>query len=281
VVIAMNDATYTKYFTVSGFPMSVDGAYNYLQYGPLQKPRSSLVRNLVRALVSAILDPAEKNKLRFKRCIGLAAVKRMHPEQVDSALLEKLSNTIRALQDDDLHLGAFFLRLIPDSWQYVMPDVQERIKNFIKRMPIAEYPRTIARALDTPGMADAATERVATLDYDDLKAVINISPHPLIVDRAIEVYSEVKSFDKANECAVNIIKPLIPSFTRPQAERMIDLIAENSQIVSSFMLPSIKTTLDEAGIITLSEIDLRLSGDQFQVDIEPQPPVVSSSPPLQ
>jgi hypothetical protein len=238
-----------------GFPVVVDEAVTHLQYGPLLRPRESLVRDFVRATVSSVLDPTLGQKVRYRRCIALAAARRMHPVLVDKAVKEKLSVSFRQTSDEDIPLCVHFLKMVPDCWQFLDIDVKERIKNFVQECSVVKYPATLVRSLEDPELKEIATARLSSLTVEEVVRVVGILPRPELIDRAIKIYGEVSSFDEANGAAAKLIIPLIPLFKPQQTQNLLAAIAANNQILGSNKLGGVKVALDTHGLITLDEFD--------------------------
>jgi len=237
------------------FPTNnTDEAVAYLKYGPLERPRDNLLRDFVRATVSSFLDPALDNKIRFRRCVALNAARQMHRTKVDSYLKDKLSIAMRATKDEDSNLCILFLKFVPDTWQFLDAGVQLGLRTFVEQARIAVFPRAFNNSFAITELRATAISRVGRLDVDELAKVVEVGPSKILIERAVALYEESRSWEAANVRGHNLIEPLVQYFDKAQAEEMFRGIAGNSQITTSWGLSNIKNKFVEVGILSASEI---------------------------
>jgi hypothetical protein len=178
----------------------------------------------------------------------------MHRTKVDSYLKDKLSIAMRATKDEDSNLCILFLKFVPDTWQFLDAGVQLGLRTFVEQARIAVFPRAFNNSFAITELRATAISRVGRLDVDELAKVVEVGPSKILIERAVALYEESRSWEAANVRGHNLIEPLVQYFDKAQAEEMFRGIAGNSQITTSWGLSNIKNKFVEVGILSASEI---------------------------
>lgn len=118
------------------FPTTVKKAIISLTFGPLKRPRDSLVRNFVVVLLKDVLTPSIDYKYRGRALAALGATKDLHPEVFEITLQENLPTLFKNTPDEALFFEILLLIRINDIWHFLPKDVCLRLEEFTTMLPV-------------------------------------------------------------------------------------------------------------------------------------------------
>jgi len=223
------------------FPENKDKAKVSLTSGPLRKPRESLVRNFVVVLIKKFLKGSIDWKHKRRVAAALNATAELHPQGHCAAFSVKLSPLLRSLDDVELKRVIDFFQLIPDAWQYVESDVQQRIENFLSSLP-SELLDEMEFLLSFPPFRKQALSRIKIATRTELKACMFIFLPLEVAERFIAIFLESPNFDQANEWAKHLAI-YASDFNEDQIRRIVTCAAKNDQVLHSFELGALLNAL--------------------------------------
>lgn len=235
------------------FPSSVKEAKVAFESGPLRRPRESLVRNLVLVLAKVLLTGAPEWKRRMRIAAALQATQELHPNQYSRTLAEKLSPMLRAVPDADLLAAIGFLERIPDTWQYLEPDVRQRLRNYVSELP-GEHLDEVAFLLGFAPLQTQARHRVKVATKKELSTTLFLDVPNEVADRFITLYLDSRSFDDANDWAKQMFFHT-GDFNAEHVRRVLSGVAKNAQILGSFQLGPLVNNLRSRKKLTDEEFD--------------------------
>lgn len=230
------------------FPVDVEDAIAHFSSGPLARPRESLVRNFVVALIKGLLlnDPDDYFPAD-NRSAALNAVRSMHREFAEKALYESLGGIMRRVSDSNLFLCVAFLSRVSDTWQYVPDDMHGKLERYVEEAIDSEAARSIDFALNIKELTPSAEKGLVHVGRDDLAALVKMTPRQAYADRAIEFYVLAPNFAQANALASDLVIPLISGLESRHVRTIVESIQNNSQIRFSAQLGTVLEGLYEAG----------------------------------
>ncbi|MFM5171065.1 hypothetical protein ACEUBH_07355 [Aeromonas veronii] len=216
------------------FPSTVDAAIVSFSSGPLKRPRESLIRNLVLILCKVLLKEKPEWKRRHRISAALQAIQVLHPIHCSNTKKEKLSTLFRAVPDEEIFISIFFLRNVPDSWQYLDPDVHQRLQNYVTKLP-ASILHEVDFLLEYAPLQQQARHRIRIATKEELSNAIFFDLPKEVADKYIDLYLDSDSYREANEWAKEMAVHS-DSFTQNQIRRLITGISQNNQITGSNQL---------------------------------------------
>ena len=244
------------------FPQEVAAAVKYFANGPLAKPRESLVRNFLVVLAKRLLLEGTDGVTERRFSAAVNAVRKLHRGPSEAVLAEKLSDLMRNVDDAALGRSVAFLRLIPDTWQYVADDLHTRIVAYVESMPDQRLVSDLPGALEVRELRAAAVRRLAAVDCDHLSDLVQADVfgfHREFADRAIELYEEAPNFNLANRIGAEMLAPYAPSLSAQQIKRVIEAASTNDQVRHSFQLGPVLRRLRDAGVMPTKHFDALLA----------------------
>lgn len=242
------------------FPSSKKEAQVAFASGPLKRPRESLVRNLTIILTKTLLQDKPDYKRRKRVAAALAALRDMHPSPVASALKERLSSLFRSVLDDDLTWVTTFLEHVPDTWQFLEPDVCQRLENYVKDIPASNL-EDLDFLLKFVPLQVHARARISRATKKELNEALFFDLPKEVADRYIDIYLGVGSFDDANAWAKSLI-PFVGDFSSDQVRRLLTDVGKNPQITGSFQVNAVISSLRSTKKLPIAEFEelLRSNG---------------------
>lgn len=223
------------------FPTNEDKALTALKNSPLFKARKSLVRNFIIRLLKKLLTESSSFKNRIKMIAALKATSEMHGEIYNTVLSENITNIMKLIEDENIYRIFEVLKRLPNTWDYIEPDVKHRIQAYVENIPpdkIEEFDFL----LEYKHLSKFAQERINYATREELaEAMFFILPKE-ISERMAKLYAESSSFDEANDFAP-VINIHCSDFSKDQIELIINACGENSQIRNSFAVGSVINSL--------------------------------------
>ncbi|MEJ1367553.1 MAG: hypothetical protein RPU64_09105 [Candidatus Sedimenticola sp. (ex Thyasira tokunagai)] len=251
------------------FPTSLDKAVIALNNSPLFKARASLVRNFTIVLLKKVLKETSDYKERLRISSALNSISQMHKDVFDLTLKDKLSGLFKSLNDKDLNKTFHVLQSLPDSWEYLDPDVKQKLEAYVENLP-KEKLEEIDFLLTHAGLSASANKRIRIATRIDLDHPLFFDLPPPVADRIVKLFVDSGSFDQANSFASTVTR-YSSDFTKEQTEKIIRACGENGQIKDSFQVGSIINSMRKNKAVTNAEIDAWLIDVELKEYAKPEP----------
>jgi len=235
------------------FPTNLDKAVIALKNSPLLKARESLIRNFTIVLLKKVLKETSDYKEKFRITSALNSISQIHKNIFDTTLNDKLSDLFKSLDDEDLDKTFHVLQNLPDSWEYLDPDVKQKLEAYVDILP-KEQLEEIDFLLTHTGLSESAKKRINTATRTDLDHPIFFDLPTPVADKIVKLFVESESFDQANNFASTVTR-YSSDFTKEQVEKIIRACGENGQIKDSFQVNSIINSMRKNKKVTDAEID--------------------------
>ena len=243
--------------TSAYFPTVVGEAVRHFQHGVLAKPRPALIQNLVRVLLKQLLQGDLTQSARRQYATALTAARELHRNLVETELHDKLSELIRRIDDSHLWRAVDFLQLVPDCWDFLQPDVQGKIEQYIATLPTEDLAAGLLPAFGVPSLRERAALRLNAVNDTDLRTLISAAPPndvPALVDRAVELYVTAATAEKANSQVFHLLMPLAPYLRQKQVARINAAADHLRSIGGTWGLKWLRDHLPAHGYVTITDM---------------------------
>ncbi|WPP03151.1 hypothetical protein [Methylocella tundrae] len=240
------------------FPIDVDKARSVFSSGPLNKPRETLVRNLIVILLKRLLPAPTDYNLAARMRTALHAISQLQHNVFDKVICESLPPLIRGLPDNKLIDGVLLIAKGIGRWPAIDIDVRTKIEIFVQNLPTC-YFIYIDDLLDYEPLNNYATARVQISSRDEIIAAPFFYLPPAVAEKYIELYLKVKNYAEANQFGSDIANWRYLDFSADQQFLIIRGIQHNSQIRESKALPSVIAALRKSNKIPAEEFDTVLT----------------------
>ena len=240
----------------SYFPADAVRAAEAFMAGPLQRPKSSLVRNFVMATVKASLTGDQRKDVTFQRRLraALGAVSTMHPVDTKMVLAEKLPGIARSLNDEDLPRLIVLAIFSEPFWTSIPADVLTKLQGFVKSASLKQFGRVILIGAERAELRQQVQARIAEATREDLTTLARSWPteaggERAVLDRAVSLLEGAKSFDWANAVATSVLRPLVTAVDAALLTRIATAAVKNTEVRGAFDVPPLIAAIRAARTI--------------------------------
>ncbi len=235
------------------FPTNLSKAVTAFKNSPLFKARESLVRNFVVVLLKKLLKETIDYKEGLRISSALNAVEQIHKENYTDTLKSKLSSLIKTLSDDKLDKTFPVLKRLTDSWEYLEPDVKQKLEAYVENLP-KEKLDELDFLLSHVGLSPSANKRLRKTTRAEIDDPLFFDLPIPVGDRIVELYVNSGSFDQANSFSSTVAR-YASDFTKAQVEKIIKACGENYEIKNSFEVGTVINAMRKNKLVTDAEID--------------------------
>lgn len=235
------------------FPTDVKKAVVAFESSPLNKARDSLIRNFTIVLLKKLINDAKDYKEIYRISTALNAIEVIHRELYRKTLTEKLSSIVRSLAVEKLDRVIPLIRHVEDSWSYLEADIRQKIQTYVENLPKEEI-ENIYIFLSIQGLKSFAEKRLKKATRTELDEAIFFVIPLQVSDRIIELYSESRNFDQANNFASTVIR-YATDYSKEQIQKIISVCGDNDQIKHSFDVGSVINSIRKNKNANDDEID--------------------------
>ena len=187
------------------FPAKASDVYEFLNAGPLKKPKSALYKNFLQILTKTVTSNEQRSLKRSRSVHALLAMKKMHPAHWEKEFPAVVQKIVEAIVDEqDLAQTTMFLAYPKElgTWGY-LSDVQRlRIKTFVTNAPeslLRDLDDLLELSDDHP-LNIAAKIRIKNASLEELKSVswsLFVPKEAFL--RVLNIYGKSASYAQANE----------------------------------------------------------------------------------
>ncbi|EEY91560.1 hypothetical protein HMPREF0026_02855 [Acinetobacter junii SH205] len=235
------------------FPTDVKKAVVAFESSPLNKARDSLIRNFTIVLLKKLINDAKDYKEIYRISTALNAIEVIHRKLYRKILTEKLSSIVRSLAVEKLDRVIPLIRHVEDSWSYLEADIRQKIQTYVENLPKEEI-ENIDIFLSIQGLKSFAEKRLKKATRTELDEAIFFVIPLQVSDRIIELYSESRNFDQANNFASTVIR-YATDYSKEQIQKIISICGDNDQIKHSFDVGSVINSIRKNKNANDDEID--------------------------
>lgn len=235
------------------FPTDVKKAVVAFESSPLNKARDSLIRNFTIVLLKKLINDAKDYKEIYRISTALNAIEVIHRKLYRKILTEKLSSIVRSLAVEKLDRVIPLIRHVEDSWSYLEADIRQKIQTYVENLPKEEI-ENIDIFLSIQGLKSFAEKRLKKATRTELDEAIFFVIPLQVSDRIIELYSESRNFDQANNFASTVIR-YATDYSKEQIQKIISVCGDNDQIKHSFDVGSVINSIRKNKNANDDEID--------------------------
>ena len=210
------------------FPKEIDKAKIQLQGSEFSNPKSSLVKGVVDALLFGFFNDDSPLKFNTNAISGLKASLLLQRELVEKRIETQINKIFWDVPDDKL-IGAAFIALeMPEAWNSLNQASKDKIVNFIRVAPVDEALPILRFAIKKTELKDESGDRILELNESELSdGILKYELAEYATRRAIQLYTHVTNWERANFIAEKVILPLIKHFTKDDIEEILKSPRDN------------------------------------------------------
>lgn len=238
------------------FPTELDDAVRHFEFGPLKRPKDSLVRNFAIVLLKGLILERNEADQRKRLTVAFRAVLAMHRGLVEEVVKANLSSLVRP---EEVRIPRAIRLLSQEAalWDFLDDDIKSALARYTKvKSEIGAG--VLSAAAKIPALASIVQDRIPLLSDDQMKILIR-KPTAISKARAIELYSSSGNFDSANERARSLIVPILPKLSEEEALWIIAGGAANDQVRYSYEWPQVLNGIRTAKVISDARLEAELT----------------------
>ena len=214
------------------FPEDAEKAFVVLSSkNNLGRVRDSSVRNLVIILLKRLFLDDEKIKLRLLNCISAAmvAISRICPEIYREVIDSKFTQMLSDANDKRLKRVLPFILYRPQEWSSIEQSERVRIEGLLPLMSVEAFIKfKVVKVSETiSSLQSGMLEKVDDFDALETSTLLSSIASPLLIEQAIELFNDSKSFDSAEYRGRSIVMPLSEYLTSEHIEKILKGSCEN------------------------------------------------------
>ncbi|MFD1259236.1 hypothetical protein [Entomomonas asaccharolytica] len=240
------------------FPTDIQKAVVAFEKSPLKKARNSLIRNFTIILLKKYINEANDFKKIARIHTALNAIGNIHREVYSETLREKLSNIIRAMNKEQLHIAILLATTVNDCWAYFDLDIKQKLETYVENLPKDKFNK-IDMILSIDDLVTAVKKRLHKATRQEFDEPLFFFTVPTqITDRIVQLYISSNSIKQADSFVLTVIW-YAREYTREQIQKIIIDCSNNFEIIRSQNFGTVIEYLRENNNVSNDEIDKWLS----------------------
>jgi hypothetical protein len=241
----------------SYFPTDRLQAVAALRASALARPNEALVNGFIDMVVFEPFkaDSPLYNSPRAADIVNAAA--ELHRTQVETRLQKQLNRMIFDATDPEMPAAVFLLAGVESGWQFLEEAAKAKVKQYVSVSPIPLVLPTLGRLRATPELVSVIKEKLATASRDELAtAISSFGLRDVAKDRALELLSQVGTFNTANDVIQRIIFPIFETLSKQDFIKIIEFPrTAGADLVGANAYSALVARLRDSSFFTSAELD--------------------------
>ena len=238
------------------FPATSEEISTFLRTRYLDRAKSVLVINLIKAIISApfgVESAMYAGKIRIL-ALALREIANAKTQIYDSIVPSYVAQKFESVADDTLLRICPFLANDPRIWDWLKESDRTRIKRLLETVDV-ETLRACASfdAIAIRPVSEVLFDRFDTFDRAEQISIIAEHPSKELVGRGIELYTKAASYRHAEQLGQSVILSLATCFDSADVKAVLKAAGENGEIWNAHGTSDILERLFDETISHLSE----------------------------
>lgn len=215
------------------FPVDQELVNAFLNDRYLSRARPALLRQMIRAVMSALLKnatlPLAQYPDRLIRC--LVAIAYFDPDKYEQFMRERLQHVADDIDDAQLFNVVRLHHFDAKTWSWLEPAVKTMIQTAVTNFTFQiEGWDVLAFAADIPELRDSVIGRFKTLESWDQVEILKRFPSRHYIEFAIKHYEESGSYAQAENLVQSVVLPIARHLSVQQLYSLLNAVLSNGQI---------------------------------------------------
>lgn len=224
------------------FPSAAEDATRYLDARYLARAKDSLIVNLTKRLLLALLRRDVPGLAGREQAVehALTAVDRRHADRYRETVRGALDRIVGSLDDPQLKNVCRLIGADPRTWGWLSEPLRLRVRQFVATYQFAaDGHADVVRATAVEELRVPLVEAFERLDDVRKVAVIAASPIPAFAPTALRLFGEAGGWRHAESLGEQLMVPLAPVLTDDQVDELLRSAESNPQIWDASRMPRI------------------------------------------
>ncbi|QTO47061.1 hypothetical protein [Burkholderia latens] len=205
------------------FPDEDERAAKRLRDSPIGRPTPSLIHGFVDTLIFGFVTRDDALFGVWQVGTALRALFRMFPADVEARAKKQIQSALKNVSDADLSYAVALMTKVMWVWDGLDQPTKDKVVMFVNNCPTDDIIGGLHLLYEIPALRPSVLVRTNLLSKDQLATAIEVGIGELAVPRAIELLSETKSWNDANEIIMRLIMPTFPYMKQEDIKRIIYL----------------------------------------------------------
>lgn len=209
------------------FPTDSRKAFAQLQNSGLKNGTDALIRGFIDQLVFGFIADGDSLFYKTQVYAAINATFELYPGLVEDRLRKQLNKVIRDVPDNYFSGACALAVYVGPAWMVLEQTSKDKVIRFIEAGPAAEVLHHLEALSGFDELRAAVELRVSNLSFEELAEAISFHGLRLAAkERALQLLSQVGSWDRANEVFSKVVLPLFGCLTVQDIERIIRMPSE-------------------------------------------------------
>jgi len=215
------------------FPTSVTQARARLTQGPLQRPNTALLRNVIIVLMKNLMLENYTLSEKQRRATALRALREMYPEEFQETTAKEFLQVFRRVRDEHLRNAIFLIATLPHlAAELEEPDLVY-LNKFIEFGQTEENDEILEFSARVPQFADSTTAALSNLPDANLRSKLDTGMNCMVFEAAIVKLSRAKHFAEANKTVRTLLIPRAAELDESHVGGFLNVFIQNDQVGGS------------------------------------------------
>ena len=238
------------------FPTTAEEISTFLRTRYLDRAKSVLVENLIKAIISAPFG-LERAKYAGKirtLALTLREIANAKTQIYDSIVPSYVAQKFESVTDDVILHICPFLANDPRIWDWLKESEHTRIRRLLETADVETLKSCCAfDAIATDPVSEVLLDRFDKFPDAVQMSIILEHPSKELVSKGIEIYAQAATFRHAEHLGQSVIVPLAEFFDSRDVEAVLKAASDNGQICNARGTSDILERLFDETISLLSE----------------------------
>jgi len=203
------------------FPTDVELAKTQLRAGGLERPKDSLVREVVDRLVFGLFEGAGPLKGRIQTASAIRAVQELFPGVAEPRMQRALNMICRRASDGDLSRFFAVQVVVPTTWGFLEADNQNRLAALLDASNDEIALKILPVCVELAPLQVKAAQRVKKLDAVKVGELVKRCKHDIVVTAAVDLYCTSRNWDQANSRYHSVVEPVLTKLSDQAIRRIL------------------------------------------------------------
>jgi hypothetical protein len=233
------------------FPKKTDDAVVALRSTPLVRAKAQLVRDFFLGCITSIIREKPVVDVFERRLAAATACRQMHSAVIEPTIQGKLAAIIDKTDDTCLSYLTILIAKVPDLAVHVGAGARLRLNAYVRQLPESSL-SVLNFASDLDFLQASVVTRLADVSASQLREFTQRAvrqPTRPVLDRALKLLEESKSWDSSNAVSSAIAERMIDQLAKVDAERIL-AASSNGEVKWAFNYPPLVKKLIQKGLLT-------------------------------
>lgn len=221
------------------FPTSANEAKEFLASGPLKRPSSALLRNLVLVLVKSSV----KEKPTDQIVAALGAIHLLHTDDTMNTLQGRLNDIVQHLDDRQIPNVVHLCSGFAPAWSVLSDPVRRMVKECVKGAFSSGELDVIRASLVVPELSEIAAGSMYSLSAVQLGSVLMVRDNGVVIKHVIERLGHAANYAEANDLVDRVLFPVVGEFDSSTVVKLLHAVGCQDQAFYAFRVRSLMVAL--------------------------------------